>query len=133
MNMPPLTFSEILEKALIVWRTNQTKNHASVSINSFSKYLGYSRPMVTQWMNGKRSVTYEAFEKMMPRLHDLIGPEIYNMREHPEPDLVLRYFISSWEELTEAQRSDISGMLDDFLEENKPKTSNRSALSKSIS
>jgi transcriptional regulator with XRE-family HTH domain len=132
MIMPPLTFPEVLEKALIAWRTIQTKNHASVSINSFAKYLGYSRSMVSNWMNGDRPVTYDAFDKMMPKLHELIGPEVYKMREHPEPDFVLKHFVRSWDQLTEEQRMDLSGMLEDFLEENKVNPNGNSFLSKSV-
>ena len=133
MIMTPLTFPQILEKALIVWRTRQTINHASVSINSFAKYLGYSRPMVTNWMGGKRPVSYEAFEKMLPQLHNLIGADVYLMREHPEPDLVLKHLIRSWDDLTEEQRMDLSGMLEDFLAENRKNLNGSSILSEPTS
>lgn len=132
MFMSPLTFPQVLERALIAYRIIQTKNRGNVSINSFAKYLGYSRPMVTLWMNGKRKVTYDALENMLPKLHELIGPEVYEMLEHPKPDPVLDYFVESWEALTESQRMDLSAMLEDYLEENKTIINGNSILSKSV-
>lgn len=131
MFMSPLSFPQVLEKALIAYRIRQTQNHGSVSITSFADYLGYSRPMVTLWMNGDRPISYDTLELILPKLQDLIGPEVYEMVEHPKPDPILDYFIESWDGLTENQRMELSGMLDDFLNENKGKPDGNSILSKS--
>ena len=71
-------FHSILLEALLKWRELQTKSRKSVSLNSFSKYLGVSRPAVSQWLNDEREPERESLILIAPKLAELLGDSVYD-------------------------------------------------------
>jgi DNA-binding transcriptional regulator YiaG len=87
---------EKMERALIEWRARQTRQRLSTSINAFANFLGYSRPIVTLWLNGDRKPTQETVERLLPKLIELIGSEAFEAFGLPTPDPQLQDIISAW-------------------------------------
>lgn len=79
----------LLEEALIVWRTQQTKIKGNVSLNSFADYLGASRSIVSMWMLGERPISNNYKNKIALPLFQLVGPKVYEILNvsPSDPDL----------------------------------------------
>lgn len=69
----------MLLMALISWRKSQTQKRETVSLNAFAKFLGVSRPAVSQWLNNDRIPEMESLIQIAPRLEELIGPNVYDL------------------------------------------------------
>ena len=84
--MAEIEFHQVILEALLKWRNTQTKARASVSLNAFAKYLGVSRPAVSQWLNDKRTPELESLEIILPKLAELLGPSVYEKLGRSRPD-----------------------------------------------
>lgn len=80
----------LLESALIAWRTKQTKLKGNVSLTSFAEEIGASRSLVSMWMNGERPVTIAYRKKIAKPIADLVGPRAYEILDVTPPNPYLQ-------------------------------------------
>ena len=106
---------DLLENALISWRTKQTRERKNVSLNSFSEYLGVSRPLLSMWLLGKRSVSHEYKIKIALPIANLIGPEIYKLLDVQSPDPDLQALSHLWPCLSEETRHAIREQAEKYV------------------
>lgn len=89
----------LLEEALIVWRTRQTKLRGNVSLNSFADFIGASRSIVSMWMLGERSITDAYKKKIADPLADLVGTKAYEILNVNPSDPDLQRLSQIWNHL----------------------------------
>jgi transcriptional regulator with XRE-family HTH domain len=111
-------FSFVLEKALIEWRTRQTRQRKSVSLKEFASYLGYSRPIVSQWLNKNKLPSRGTVEVIFPKLVELLGDEAYDILELSHPDPHLTRLINIWHKLPEELRKELADHGEKYLSQN---------------
>ena len=120
--IPNVTTQEeiaMLEEALIVWRTNQTKARGNVSLNSFADYLGASRSIVSMWMLGERDLT-EKYKKIIALpLYTLIGHKAYEVLNVTPADADLERLIQVWKFIPENIRRAFVKQGESFVTEEK--------------
>lgn len=92
-----LAFAMWLEVCYLDWQA-ETKKRAT--LQEFAVYIGYSRPLISMWMSGKRLPTDEGVK----RLADLFGPEIYDLLGMSRPDPDLERLNKIWQYLPEKIR-----------------------------
>jgi len=90
-------FPQLLEKSLIEWRIRQTRKRQPTSLNAFAIYLEFSRPIVSQWLNGDRRPTHENSERLIPKMIELIGDEAYDAFGLPRPNPDLQALMADWD------------------------------------
>ena len=82
-------FSKWLEQKFLEWEHSSARRK---TLNEFSDYLGISRPVISMWMNGKRSPSAANVEV----LADTFGDEIYDVLNLPRPDPLLTAITARW-------------------------------------
>lgn len=120
----------VLEKALIEWRGQQTRKRLSTSLNSFADYLGYSRPIVSLWLDGDRRPTQENAEILLPKLVELIGDEAYDAFGIPRPDPDLQILTRIWPHLSEEARHTLRQQGEKYVTENEQSSAQSRTLEK---
>jgi transcriptional regulator with XRE-family HTH domain len=106
-----ISFPEWLEKYFVNWVAKQGKR---TSLNEFAAYLGYSRPTITAWMNGSRTPSLEAVEKLASK----VGPEVFDVMELPRHDPDLQTLIYLWPNLSEEARHTLREQGEKYVTEN---------------
>jgi transcriptional regulator with XRE-family HTH domain len=109
---------QALEKALIEWRTRQTRQRKSVSLNEFAAYLGYSRPIVSQWINRDKSPSRGTVELLIPKLVELLGNEAYEILELPIPNPDFQRLSRIWSLIPEEKQHELADQGERFVTEN---------------
>jgi transcriptional regulator with XRE-family HTH domain len=84
-----LIFKTWLEIAYLEW---QAHNKKRATLDEFAKYIGYSRPLISMWLSGKRLPS----EDGVRRLASLFGDELYDIMGFPRPDPLLESINSRW-------------------------------------
>lgn len=111
-------FPQALEKALITWRGKRTRERLSVSINEFARFLGFSRPIVSQWLNNDKRPSKGTADQILPKLIDLLGEETYDLLEIPRPDPDLQALSRIWPHLSEENRHTLREQGEKYVTEN---------------
>ena len=89
----------LIEEALIVWRTNQTRARDNVSLNKFAEYIGVGRPLLSMWLLGNRPITDKYRPKIAKPIADLLGPVAYRILDVTPPNPYLQDINSRWERI----------------------------------
>jgi hypothetical protein len=118
INMNLKQFTYALEKALIEWRTRQTIDRESVSLNVFASHLGFSRPIISQWLDNDKLPSKGTAEIILPKLIELVGDEIYDILEMPRPDPDLKTLTRIWPHLSEEARHTLREEGERYITEN---------------
>ena len=115
----------LLEEALIVWRTRQTKIRGNVSLNSFADAIGASRSIVSMWMLGERPIT-EAYKlKIADGLADLVGPKAYEVLNVNPSDPDLQRLSKIWKYIPDKIRQSMLKQGEKFVtDENEDESKN---------
>lgn len=87
----------LIEDALVVWRTKQTRSKGSVSLNKFAEDIGAGRSLVSMWLLGKRLVTLAYRRKIAKPIADLVGPRAYKILDVVPPNPFLQKLNQIWE------------------------------------
>ena len=106
------------EKALIEWRTLQTRQRKSVSLNEFAAFLGYSRPIVNQWLNRDKSPSRGTVELLIPKLVELLGNEAYEILELPKPNPDFQRLSRIWSLIPEEKQHELADQGERFATKN---------------
>jgi transcriptional regulator with XRE-family HTH domain len=99
---------QLLENALIAWRTRQTKLRGNVSLNAFAEELGASRSLVSMWMLGERHVTPAYRKKIAKPIADLIGSEAYEILDVVPPNPYLQIINRIFERIPEERQRQLA-------------------------
>ena len=86
-------FADWMTKNFLAWQSQQGKRK---TIEDFAAYIGVSRPLLNQWMNG--DIPRPGRENIS-RLADIFGPEIYDVLEIPRPNIHLQHLSKIWENI----------------------------------
>jgi len=81
---------QLLEDALVIWRSIQTRARESVSIQKFADYLGVSKSLFIAWQNKERAMTYESRKIIAKPIADLVGNYAYDVLEVTPPNPFLQ-------------------------------------------
>lgn len=95
-----MKFSEWITQKFLEWQIEQGKRK---TIEEFADYIGVSRPIVSMWMNGKRTPSRDNIHL----LAQIFGPEIYDILNLPRPDPDLQTITYLWPRLPETARRQI--------------------------
>lgn len=90
---------QLLEDALVMWRSIQTRARKNVSIQKFSDYLGVSKSLFIAWQEKKRKLTHESRNKIAKPIADLVGPSAYEILEVNPPNPYLQSIINRFENI----------------------------------
>ena len=118
---------QLVEDALIEWRTIQTKKRQSVSLNGFADYLEISRPQVSHWLNGERKITAKHKIKIAPKLAELLGEQVYAELGVPSPDPNLKKITYLWGKLPTEARQKLAEQAAKYVAENEKKQNKKPA------
>jgi len=100
LKVPEKEIISLIEDALVVWRTKQTRARGNVSLNKFAEHLGVSRSLLSMWLLGQRTVTYEYRAKIAKPIADLLGPDAYNTLDIVPPNPYLQKINQLFERLS---------------------------------
>jgi len=89
----------LIEDALVVWRTNQTRAKGNVSLNRFADYLGVTRSLLSMWQSQERSITTDNKKKIAKPIADLVGPRAYEILEVTPPNPLLQALNARWDRI----------------------------------
>lgn len=90
----------LIEDALVVWRTKQTRARGNVSLNKFAEHLGVSRSLLSMWLLGERTVTHEYRTKIAEPIAELLGSDAYNVLGVIPPNPYLQKINQVFEKLS---------------------------------
>lgn len=116
----PKTARSVLERALAEWRKRETLNKQKTSLPFFAKYLGYSRPAVSLWLNGDKDISEDALLHMLPKIASLLGLEIYDELEIERPNLLLEYANRHWNNVPLKEQQKIAALISKHTDEPLP-------------
>ena len=112
---PKTAFSEWLEVKFLEWQAVSKKR---ATLQEFSDHIGYSRPLISLWLAGKRIPTNDGIE----RLAELFGSDIYDALDLPRPDPSLNRLNKIWKHLPEKFRQQMLEQGEKFItDENEDK------------
>ena len=77
-------FPDWITQKFLDWQSNQGKRK---TIDDFAAYIGVSRPLLNQWMNG--NIPRPGRENIS-RLAEIFGLELYDVLEIPRPNIYLQ-------------------------------------------
>lgn len=92
-------------KSAADWITDEFLNWQKESgerqtVTKFAAFLGVTRDVLNQWMNGRRTPSADSADLLSSKL----GPGIYDVLGQPRPDPQLQYILQNWGKLSEEQR-----------------------------
>lgn len=96
-----IAFPAWLEIAYLTW---QAKSRKRATLNEFADYIGYSRPLISMWLAGKRLPTREGVD----RLAKLFGDDIYDILGIPRPNPYLQKINQVFERLSPERQQKLS-------------------------
>ena len=105
---------QILERALAEWRKVQTLKREKTSISKFADYLGYSQQAVSFWLNGDNEISEQAILKILPKLSELLGLEIYDELNLDRPDVIKNYVNENWNDAPLEERKRIAKIIEKY-------------------
>jgi len=89
--------SEWLTKQFLAWQKQTEKRQ---TVTSFAAYLGVSRDVLNQWMNGRRKPSGQSVELLAEKL----GDEVYDVLGIARPDPRLQAIMKLWGRLSDEIR-----------------------------
>ena len=98
----------LIEDALVIWRTHQTRARGNVSLNKFAEHLGVSRSLLSMWLLGQRPVTHEYRAKIAKPIADLLGTYAYNILDIVPPNPYLQKINQIFERLSPEQQKKLA-------------------------
>ena len=118
MNMT--AFSKWLEARFLEW---QSKSGERQTVGSFADYLDVSRPLVSMWMNARRTPSAEN-QKILARY---FGNEVYDVLNVERPDPNLEKIQSLWGKLPAEAQQKIAEQAAKYVVENEKKQTGKPA------
>lgn len=73
----------------------QVQKRQRISLDEFADYIGYSRSLISKWMNGNGLPTKDG----IIRLAELFNESIYDIFEMERPDPILKRISNIWENI----------------------------------
>ena len=124
--MQRMTFPELLEQKYLQWQSQQGKRK---TLDEFAEYIGVGRPVLSNWLTGKRKPGIESLRLLSNKL----GFEVYDVHGLPRPDEDLAFISQNWENVSPEFRSKFRGEVEEHLahEEAKRVPKNRRARASS--
>lgn len=86
-------FPDWITRKFLDWQAQQGKRK---TVDDFAAYIGVSRPLLNQWMNG--NIPRPGRENIN-RLAEIFGFEIYDVLELPRPNPLLHKISKIWERI----------------------------------
>ncbi len=102
-------FPKYLERKFLEWQQQQGERK---TVEEFAAYLGFSQPIVSFWMNGRRKPNQLSVEL----LAGVFGLEVYDALELPRPDADLHYIQTQWDNLTPEERHSIKQQAEKYAQ-----------------
>ena len=93
-------FAAWLESKYISWIGEAGKRR---TLTDFSKYLGVTQPMLSQWLNGRYVPNTHNISKIAARL----GPEVYDLLGLQRPDPDIQWLVKLFGELDEQGKEEL--------------------------
>jgi hypothetical protein len=115
-------FPTLLDKAFLEFRIRQTKERLSVSLNSFAGFLEFSPTIINLWLKGKKTPSESNMDRIIPKLVELIGSEVYDVLNLPRPDLDLKRLTDVWERIPETNRRILADLAEKYAVESEQNT-----------
>ena len=115
-------FPSLLDKAFLEFRIRQTREMLSVSLNSFAGFMEFSPTIISLWLKGKKVPSDANMERIIPKLVELIGPDVYDVLDLPKPDLDLKRLTDVWERIPETSRRILADLAEKYAAESEPTT-----------
>lgn len=124
--MQRMTFPELLEQKYLQWQSQQGKRK---TLDEFAEYIGVGRPVLSNWLTGKRKPGIESLRLLSNKL----GFEVYDVLGLPRPDEDLAFISQNWENVSPEFRSKFREKVEEHLahEEAKRVPKNRRARASS--
>jgi transcriptional regulator with XRE-family HTH domain len=94
------TFSKWLETTYLDW---QRKRGGRVLQNEFAEWLGISKQLLSQYLNGRSAPTEERIDQLAEKL----GPEVYDVLGLRRPDGKLNELLRVYDAATPEQKDEI--------------------------
>lgn len=119
----------ILERGLAEWRKQETLRRGKTSVSKFADFLEYSQTTVSMWLNKDRDISEEVLMKILPKLSEILGVEIYDELEIERPDALYQYVIGNWKDTPKEEQERIAKIIEKETKRpipNEPKTKPRS-------
>jgi len=102
-----IDFKTWFEQKYIDWLTKRGKRG---SVREFSELIGVDQRLVSNWMNGHKRPGPDFADKIAKFLdYDLT---VYDLLDLPKPDKRLLKAKANWEYMTEAERDEITEILE---------------------
>ena len=111
-------FTILLERVFLEYRIRQTRQRLSVSLNSFANFLEFSPPIVNLWLNGSRIPTQGNVERIIPKLVEILGLEVYDLLGLPRPDPDLLRLSQAWPHIPKEYRQELADQGEKYAAEN---------------
>jgi len=108
----------LIEEALIVWRTNQTRARGSVSLNKFAEEIGASRSLVSMWLLGERPVTLAYRNKIAKPIADLVGSRAYKILDVIPPNPLLQKITQVFERISPEHQQKLAEDAERYVDQN---------------
>lgn len=119
-------FSEWLEVKFLEWQAVSKKR---ATLQEFADHIGYSRPLISLWLAGKRIPTDDGIE----RLAELFGFDIFDVLELPRPDPDLARLNKIWKYLPDNFRQKMLEQGEKFItDENEDKAIKAAKSAKNV-
>jgi transcriptional regulator with XRE-family HTH domain len=124
--MQRMTFPELLEQKYLQWQSHQGKRK---TLDEFAEYIGVGRPVLSNWLTGKRKPGIESLRLLSNKL----GFEVYDVLGLPRPDEDLAFITQNWDNVSPEFRSKFREEVEEHLahEEAKRVPKNRRARASS--
>lgn len=108
-------FASWLEKTFLKW---QAENGKRASLLEFADYIGYSRPLISMWLAGKRLPGEDGIK----RLAELFGEEVYDALDLPRPNPYLQKISQIFERLSPEHQQKLAEDAERYQQNNEANT-----------
>ena len=107
----------LIEDALIAWRTKQTRARGNVSLNKFAEHIGAGRSLLSMWLLGERPVTDEYRKTIAKPIADLVGPHACEILGVTPPDPLLQSINSRWTRIPADKQQKLAELAERYEDE----------------
>lgn len=94
----------------------------SVSLNSFAGFMEFSPTIISLWLKGKKVPSDANMERIIPKLVELVGSDVYDVLNLPKPDLDLKRLTDVWERIPETSRRILADLAEKYAAESETNT-----------
>lgn len=106
-------FSQWLTSQYLDW---QHKQGRITNLSEFAAYIAISQSQLSQYMNDR----YRPSIEVVAKIAEVLGNEIYDALDLPQPDPLLTYIQSAWDRLTPAHRQALHEQTEQYLNDHEP-------------